>query len=156
MRVQDIMSPRPDVQSPDMPVRELEERLISHDVGGFPVLEHGKLVGLVTRSDLVRVLDLEHTIDDLIGERAEAEGAPPDTSRSRGARIGARLEAMTVADVMVRDLITVSSQATLEEAARAMVDARVHRLPVVDGDRLMGMVTGLDLARAIAEGRLRG
>ncbi|MGI9590628.1 MAG: CBS domain-containing protein [Myxococcota bacterium] len=155
MHVRDIMSPRPEVLSPGMPVRELEERFISHQVGGFPVLEHGKLVGLVTRSDLVRVLDLEHTIDDLIAERAESAGAPADSSQSRGARIGARLEAMTVADVMVRDVITVAPETPVEDAARAMIEARVHRLPVVEGDQLVGLVTGLDLARAIAEGRLR-
>ena len=156
MQAREIISPRPEVLSPGMPVRELEERLISHHVGGFPVLDHGKLVGMVTRSDLVRVLDLEHTIDDLIAERAEATGAPADSSQSRGARIGARLEAMTVADVMVRDVVTVAPETPIEEVARTMVQAHVHRLPVVDGDRLVGLVTGVDLARVIAEGRLGG
>lgn len=150
MQVRDIMSPGPDALSPGMPVRELEERLVSHQVSGFPVLEEGKLVGIVTRSDLVRVLELEHTIDDQLGEGVTG----PDSARSRGARIGARLEAMTVGDVMVRSVLSVSPDTPVADAARTMVEARVHRLPVVGEGGLVGLVTSLDLARAIADGRL--
>jgi len=155
MRVRDIMTAAPDTLSPTLPVRDLEERLISHRVGGFPVVDEGKLVGMVTRSDLVRVIDLEHTIDAQLGEAISAsldEGA--DSETARGARIGARLGAMTVADVMIRGVVSVQADASIDEAARLMVERRVHRLPVVEGSRLVGIVTSLDLARLVAEGQL--
>jgi CBS domain-containing protein len=154
MHVREIMSPTPETLSPGLPVRDLEERLISHRVGGFPVVDEGKLVGMVTRSDLVRVLDLEHTIDDQLGEAASAAVAgAADSEQSRGARIGARLEAMTVADVMIRGVVSVSPDDPVAEAARLMVEHRVHRLPVVEDGRLVGIVTSLDVARIVAVGK---
>lgn len=152
MQVREIMSTDVETLSPDLPVSDLEDRLISHRVGGFPVVDEGKLVGMVTRSDLVRVLDLEHTIDAQLGEAVGAV-AEADSATGRGARIGARLEAMTVADVMIRRVVFVSPTDGVAEAARTMVEKRVHRLPVVDAGRLVGIVTSLDVARLVAEGR---
>ena len=155
MQVRQIMSKEPDTLSSSVPVRDLEERLIAHRVGGYPVVDEGKLVGMVTRSDLVRVLDLEHTIDDQLGEAASAAlAASTDAPIRRGARIGARLEVMTVADVMIRGVVSVSQDASVAEAARLMVERRVHRLPVMEGTRLVGIVTSLDLAKLVAEGKV--
>ncbi len=153
MQVSEVMSTDPDVLVSGTPLRELETRLMSHHVGGFPVVDGGKLVGMVTRSDLVRILEVEHTIDDQLSDPAlGAPGSSDEDARSRGARIGARLEAMTVADVMVHDVSSVSPEASVAEAAETMVERGIHRLPVVDGERLVGIVTSLDLARLVADG----
>jgi len=155
MRVRDIMSPAPETVGPRTPVRDLAERLISHRVGGFPVVERGALVGMVTRSDLVRVIDLEGTIDAQLGEAVDAQLAgKPESSSGRGARIGARLEAMTVADLMIRGVVSIDAEASVRDAAKLLVERRVHRLPVVEGEKLVGIVTSLDVTRLVAEGRV--
>ena len=153
MKVGEIMSGDAETLRPNVPIAELEERLISHRVGCFPVVEAGALVGMVTRSDLVRVLDLEHTIDAQLGDAVSAQLAGGgDSASERGARIGARLEAMTVGDVMIHDVVSVARDAPVAEAARLMVERNVHHLPVVDGTQLVGVVTSLDLSRLVAEG----
>jgi len=58
---------------------------------------------------------------------------------------------MRIADVMTRDLPTVAPGSSVREAAREMRRARVRALPVVEGDRLVGIVTDWDLAQAIAD-----
>jgi CBS domain-containing protein len=58
IRVADVMSKNPMRVAPDLPLPELQRRLISDRVGGYPVVEDGKLVGLVSRSDVVRALDV--------------------------------------------------------------------------------------------------
>jgi len=153
MLVREIMSTELETVAPSLPIDDLIEKLISERVGGFPVVEDDKLVGMVTRSDLVRVLDLEHTIDAQLGEALGATlTSDADTLGRRGARIGARLGAMTVDDMMIQGVISVSQEAPVAEAARMLVERGIHRLPVVDGDRLVGIVTSLDIANLVATG----
>jgi CBS domain-containing protein len=64
-----------------------------------------------------------------------------------------RRAAGQVGDVMIRDVVTIEPEATLMEAARRMRTANVGLLPVVEGDRLRGVITDRDLVvRAMAEG----
>jgi tRNA nucleotidyltransferase (CCA-adding enzyme) len=65
------------------------------------------------------------------------------------------MESLRVADVMVTSVITVGPDAPLESVARALVEHRIHRLPVVEEGRLVGLVSSTDLVRLVAEGRLR-
>ncbi|MHB8701782.1 MAG: CBS domain-containing protein [Nitrososphaerales archaeon] len=55
-----------------------------------------------------------------------------------------------VSDVMTTPLVTISSDKTLESAAKVMTEFRVRRLPVVDGGALVGIITATDLARTLA------
>jgi CBS domain-containing protein len=92
------------------------------------------LLGVVSRSDLLRL------------GRSHA-GA------HRGAR-GLVLPELTAGEVMTRGAITTTPDATLRDAARAVLDARVHRLFVVDGPRLVGVLSTLDLAAAVRDARI--
>jgi CBS domain-containing protein len=56
---------------------------------------------------------------------------------------------------MVRHLITVSPDEPLESVARALVEHRIHRVPVAEGGELRGIISSLDLVRLIAEGRVK-
>ena len=63
------------------------------------------------------------------------------------------LAAHTVGEIMTRDVLTLPPTADVGTAARRMRDADVHRLLVVEGGALVGIVTTSDVARAVAEGR---
>jgi CBS domain-containing protein len=158
MRVRQVMQTKVQTVQPKMPVTELERELITHRVSGFPVVSHGRLVGLVTRSDIVRSLTVEHTHDDQLSDfydtlSTRPQASPADLTRDMGARVGARFEGMTVEDVMSRHVHTADPDQSVDEVARMMVDHGVHRLPVVEEGNLVGIVTTLDLVRMIAEGR---
>jgi acetoin utilization protein AcuB len=88
----------------------------------LPVVQDGKLLGIVTRTDLLR-----HS-------KKSATGALP-----------------TVAAAMTRRPVTVQADDTLEAAAQLMLLRKVSGLPVLDGNRVIGMLTESDLFRALCE-----
>ena len=160
IRVRDVMQTKLQTVGPKMTVRELEGALIAHHVSGFPVVEDGRLVGVVTRSDIVRTLVVEHTFDDQVSDYYAFLARPSASDAAEaviemGARVGARIEGMSVADVMVTNVITAAPDESIEEVAWLMVDKGIHRLPVTQAGALVGMITSLDLAGLIADGRLR-
>jgi len=110
-----------DVRScePSTTVREVARVMASEDVGPVPIVENGRLVGIVTDRDLVvRVL---------------AEGQDPDST--------------TVERIASRETVSVSPDQDLDEALRLLARHQVRRLPVVEGDRLVGIVAQADVAR---------
>ena len=144
-----------DVQSvsPRTPLLELDRRFIAERRGGFPVVDDGLLVGVVSRSDVVRQLCVEQSLieqssdyyRDVVGPHPQEESLEDFASR-----VGQRIGHLTVADMMIHEVITATPEDTVEDAARLFVEHRIHRVPVVDGGRLVGVFTSLDLARVVA------
>ena len=83
----------------------------------------------------------------------EVAGAAPD-SGAVARMAGERAAAMRVRDIMTTDLIAVPVDRPVREIARDLVARDMHRVLVTEGRRLLGLVTTVDLVRAIAEGRL--
>jgi CBS domain-containing protein len=158
LRVVEVMRRELVTVAPELGLPDLEERLLRARISGAPVVEDGRVVGVVSRSDVVRQLDLERSRFAAASSfylepfDVEAEGAR-DRRRVPEA-VAARLESLRVGDVMIRDVIHVAPSASLAEAARLMVERRVHRVLVLEQDRLQGLLTALDLARLVADGRL--
>ena len=119
-----IMVPDPITVDVKQPFSDVRRALSSERFHHLPVVDRGKLVGLISSTD---VLKLGLGKDDL--------------------EDGAFLDAhFTVADVMQKDVITVSHRATVEEAARKLSAGGFHALPVVDEDQhLRGLITSTDL-----------
>lgn len=144
---------------PSMPVPEFEQRLIEDEVSGFPVVEDGKLVGIVSRSDVVRQIcterEVARQISDFYFDETGFHESPAESLQDVADRVGERLEGLTVAEVMARDPHTASLDQPLSEVARSMSEHHIHRLPVVDQGRLVGIVTAMDLVRLIAQKRVR-
>jgi CBS domain-containing protein len=118
--VQEAMTSNPAAVTPDTTVQEAARLMKSEDVGALPIVEDGRITGVVTDRDLsVRVV-------------AEARGA--DTP---------------VSEVASTDIVTIDPQQSLEEAARLMAEHQVRRLPVVEEDgRLVGVLAQADVARS--------
>ena len=125
MQAKDIMTENPCCCSPNDTVQDVARTMRDHDCGAIPVMDKGRLVGIVTDRDLtVRVL---------------AAGLDHES---------------TVADVISRELSTCSPDADLSEVERVMSDQQVRRIPIVDADkRCVGIVSQADLARASFDGR---
>ncbi|HJQ85302.1 MAG TPA: CBS domain-containing protein [Candidatus Binatia bacterium] len=140
--------------SPDMTLAELEDFLVSKRIGGAPVVEKGALIGIVSRSDVVRSLSLERSLAGVIGDALSPpeEAAPP--LRLPGA-LQDQLAARTVRDAMAADPVTVGPDTPIAEVARLLHGRHIHRVLVTEGNAVRGVISTLDLVRLVADGRLR-
>ena len=141
---------------PDATLVELDRALLAARVGGFPVVDDaGRLVGIVSRSDVVRQLGVEQALAEVVSDYYRDvnayEPAPAKSLAEIAAQVGQRIERLRVRDVMIGNLITVPPETLLADLARIFVERNIHRLPVVERGRLVGIVTTLDLVRLFAE-----
>lgn len=178
-RLRDIMTTDLLTLSPDMNLREAMEELSRHHVSGAPVLSGGKLVGVVSTTDL---LDFAATASGVPTERETSDAwddasasldedeAPDEIASSffvdmwddAGADATSRathadtpewnvLEEHDVSEVMTRPpLVTMGPDEPVGAAALLMADKKIHRILVTEGSRLVGMVSALDVAREAA------
>ncbi|TCJ03722.1 CBS domain-containing protein [Cytobacillus praedii] len=116
MQVRDVMSTSVQSCSNQDNLSTVASKMQALNIGSMPVVENNQVVGMVTDRDMV--------------VRGLTNGAPNDSIQS----------------VMSNNVISVSSSASLEEAAQLMSQHQVRRLPVVDNGNLVGMVSLGDLA----------
>lgn len=159
MNVAAIMQTHPETVSPEMTLSRLEQRFIESRFTGFPVVEGGRLVGVVSRSDVVRSLLTERSRAEQVSDFYSQMGPASDDEAARSleaiaAQVGVRLAALRVTDVMIVNVVTIESDQSVRELARLMLEGEFHRLPVVVEGELTGLVTSIDIVRAVAEGRL--
>lgn len=119
--------------APATPVQDALAQMRSDKVSRYPVLnKKGKLVGFVTESDLLNA-------------------SPSEATTLSVWEINYLLSKITVERVMARNVITVTEDATLEDAARLMADNRIGGLPVMRGNEVVGIITETDLFRLFLE-----
>jgi CBS domain-containing protein len=150
LTARDIMTPNPVTVTGDLSVTDAARLMVEHRVGALPVLDGETLTGIVTEGDLImRDVKVEfptyiHLLDGFIMY-------PPATARFESElkkAVGA-----TVADVMTEEVVTVSADMTVSDVATLIVDRDVSRVPVLEGEKLVGIVSKSDIVRSlIAEG----
>jgi len=118
----DVMRSRLVAVAPDATGRAAIRRMAEADVGSVVVCDASRLVGIFTERDVLR----------LAGE-------------------GVDLDATRVADVMTRDVATVTPDTELLAAARLMGERRIRHLPVVEGENVLGVVGIRDILGALTE-----
>lgn len=116
--VRDAMTASVSSVSPSHSLADAAEVMKGEDVGSVPVLEEGRLAGIVTDRDIVT--------------RAVAERRDP--------------EAVRVEEIASHDLVTVEPEHDLDEALALMARHKVRRLPVLERGRLVGMLAQADVA----------
>lgn len=145
-----IMTKNPITFTPTMSVKEAAKILAEKDIGGAPVLDNnGRLVGIVTESDLI-VQDVRlrfPTYIELLDGYLYLPGSLEHFEEEFKKAIGAE-----VADVMTMEVITVDEGTSIEDIATLMVEEDIGRVPVMSGDRVVGIVTKGDIVRAISRG----
>ena len=138
LRVADIMTTDIASADPDMNLREAIAILADNHVGGAPVIQGGKVVGVFSASDLLAYITDSN------------DGPPSESLRHRRTS----LEDVTVAELMTRELKSLASNCTVEQAADFMRRNQIHRALVMDEGKLVGIVTTTDVVKAVAQHRL--
>ena len=150
LTARDIMTPDPVTVTREMTVTEAAKVMTEQRIGALPVVEEGVLVGLVTEGDLImRDVKVEFpTYISLIDGFIMAPSATSKFESELKKAVGA-----TVEDVMTAEPVTVQADTTVGDLATLMVERDVSRLPVLEGDTLVGIVSKSDIVRSlIAEG----
>ena len=149
LTARELMTTDPITVTADAKVTDAAKLMADAGVGALPVMEGARLIGLVTEGDLImRDVKLEfptyiHLLDGFIMY-------PPSTVKFEHEL--KKAVAATVADVMSAEPVTVQADTPIEDVASLLADRDVSRLPVLDGDRLVGIVSKHDIVRAIAQG----
>ena len=129
---------------PDTPVHDVARLLLDHDISGVPVLAPtGRLVGIITEADLiVRTANVHfpsylQILDSylILGDRKKYD---EEVRRVLGS---------TAEEIMTRDVISVRPDTDLGEVARLMFEKRVNPVPVVEGKRVVGIISRSDIVR---------
>jgi len=143
MKAIDIMTPGVITVSPETSVYEAARLLVGRRISAMPVLNaDGRLVGVISESDLVRRGELR-------SETRSSWWRALLTSDLRQASAFLRAHGRQVADVMSREVIAVTARTTMRELAELMERHAIKRLPVMDGHRLIGIVSRRDMLRAL-------
>ncbi|HEX2440801.1 MAG TPA: CBS domain-containing protein [Methylomirabilota bacterium] len=131
MLVRDLMTAKPITVDPETPMLDARQRMLAERIRHLIVVEDDRVVGIVTDRDIRLNLP------------------SPATTLSVW-EINFLLAKLTVRSVMTASVLMVEPDRPLGEAARLMVDHKIGGLPVVDGDRLVGIITESDFVRAAA------
>lgn len=132
---------------PDTPLSQVARFFVEEGIHGAPVVdETERLLGVVSMTDLIRAVDETHESGaaSAVYFRDVLEYSGPDWS-SAPEDFQDRLEQVTVADVMQPSVVTVGEDTTVPEIAKLMRANGIHRVIVVRGDTLVGLVSALDL-----------
>ena len=131
MRVKALMSPIVISVPGSTPVLEARALMLKEGIRHLLVVDDGRVYGIVTDRDIRLNLP------------------SPATSLSVW-EVNYLLARLTVAEVMTKSVIVIDPERDAREAARIMIDHKIGALPVMEGDRLVGIVTETDLLRALA------
>jgi acetoin utilization protein AcuB len=118
--------------TPDVTLAQARDLLHRHRIRHLPVVEGDHLLGILTDRDIRQV------------SPSSAAGITPDQATAFLAQI-------RVDQAMVRQLRTVSPYTTIEEAARLMIEHKIGCLPVLEADRLVGIITDTDILGVLVD-----
>jgi CBS domain-containing protein len=143
------MNVRPITVPAEANISEAARLLRENKISGLPVLDGEKLVGIVSESDLLRLLSVEDEEEGSLWLPSPFEVFEvPFRDLVKWERMQSNLkdnQTKSVADVMSRNLHEVGPDDSVEEAASIMTRHRINRLPVVEDGRLVGIVTRGDI-----------
>ncbi len=149
LKAKDIMTRAVITVSPDMEIVHAAKILLENRINGAPVMdETGKLVGILCQSDLIaqqKKLPIPSFFTFL-------DGLIPLTSMKQIEKEVQKIAAVTVAQAMTLNPVTVQPDTGIEAVAALMVDQNFHTIPVVDAGVLLGIVGKEDILKTLMPG----
>ncbi len=147
MKARDVMTTKVIAFSPDTPIREIARAFRTQGISGAPVLENGALIGIVTESDLIARHARPHTprYFPLLDAQIPLGGQREYRELVR------HILGQTARDIMTTPVKTGHVDDDLEDVATLMVESRANPVPIMDGDRMVGILSHTDLIRILEE-----
>jgi CBS domain-containing protein len=121
VKISEIMTSAAVIDQSDDTLAEAARKMWKQQTGSLLVMEGEDLVGILTERDVLKAV-----------------------------AAGAKMEEVRISEVMTKDVLTVGPQASLREAAKIMADRWIRHLPVVDGGKVVGVLSQRDLAGVLA------
>ncbi|NLA11914.1 MAG: CBS domain-containing protein [Firmicutes bacterium] len=132
MFVKDYMTPSPVTVSPDDLLGDALDLMKKHSIRRLPVVSRGKIVGLVTEQDLMK--------------------ASPSSATSLSVwEINYLFSKIRIKDMMTKEIFSIKSDTILEEAALIMQKKQISTLPVLENNKLVGIITESDIFKAFID-----
>lgn len=117
---------------PDMPIHDARNLFRQENIRRAPVVAKGKLVGIVSDTDLINA-------------------TPSDATSLSRWEMNYLLSKLKVKEIMTKDVITIDESTPIEQAARVMADNKIGGLPVLRDGKVVGMITETDLFKVFLE-----
>ena len=117
---------------PDMPIHDAQNLFRQEGIRRAPVVDNGKLIGIVSRQDLT-------------------DATPTKATSLSKWEINYLLSKLTVSEIMTKEVTTVDESMPIEQAARIMVDEKIGGVPVTRNGKVAGMITETDLFKVFLE-----
>ncbi|MBI4273901.1 MAG: CBS domain-containing protein [Rhizobiales bacterium] len=147
MKASDVMTTNVVTVPPDATVQAAAEIMLKRGISGLPVIsKSGELAGIVSEGDLVRRVEAgtEHKRMRWLDLIARSETLAAEFVKAHGRK---------VADVMTRRVITAPPNSSLAEIADLIERNHIKRVPIVDGGKIVGIVSRANLMQAIASAK---
>ena len=137
MRAKDVMSSPVTTISAGASVRDAARLLVNTQVSALPVVDQrNAMAGIVSEVDLIR---------RVVGESND----PTQLHAHLGDPDSQEVLSLTVADIMTRDVVTATEETSLEDVATLMLEHQIKRIPIVRGTNVVGIVSRIDLVKAM-------
>ncbi len=130
--VRDWMTPKPIAIDPKTTLPEAHRLMRQSRIRRLPVVDHGKIVGILTLGDV-------------------REASPSDATSLSIFELNYLLAKLTVDKIMTPDPIVIPPTATIREAAQIMLEHKIGGLPVVEDEKLIGIITESDIFRVLVQ-----
>jgi CBS domain-containing protein len=146
LKVKDIMTKELITVSPQTEIAIAAKILLERRINGLPVIDDsGKLVGILCQSDLVA----QQKSIPIPSVYTLLESYIPLTSLKRIDKEVKKIAALKVEQAMTPKPVTVGPETDIEDVARLMVDRKYHTLPVMEGDKIVGIVGKEDVLKTL-------
>lgn len=132
LNVREVYTREPITAAPHLPASEARKLMDEHDIRRLPVVQDDKLVGIVTLLDLI-------------------QAAPASATSLSEWELEDALSEVTVEQAMTRDVHTASEDTDLRTVAALMLEYKIGGVPVVEGERVIGIVTESDIFRVLVD-----
>ena len=143
MKASEIMTREVVAVTPDTPIRDVAKLMVDQRISGVPVIDQGKLVGIISENDLVRRVELgtEKTRPRWVQFLTSDDTLLAEYVQQRG---------QLARDVMTTDVVTVTPNTSVAHIAEILETRHIKRVPVVDGGKVVGIVSRANLLQALA------
>lgn len=146
MKIKDIMTNNVIVCEATTPVNQVAKKLIDNDITGMPVVENDKVIGIITEADLImqkakihipqyiQILDSYLYLEDPSEVETELK----------------KITGLTAKEIMTEKPITISSSDSVANLATLIEENHINPIPVVDNEKLVGIVSRADIVKLLA------